>query len=112
MAPSAGRCSDFIITPDGHKLSPYRFTTAIEKINGLLQYQFIQEDVQSIIVKAIMSGKDWTRQELREIQKRIQAVVAEPMDIKVETCKKIDIEENGKFKVVKNIVKEPVKTRQ
>jgi len=104
MVPSAGRSSDFIITPDGHKLSPYRFTTAIEKINGLLQYQFIQKDVRSIIVKAIMSGKAGP-QELREIKTRIQAVVAEPMDIKVETCKKIDMEQNGKFKVVKNIVK-------
>lgn len=105
MVPSAGRSSDFIITPDGHKLSPYRFTTAIEKINGLLQYQFIQKDVRSIIVKAIMSGKTGL-QELREIKTRIQAVVAEPMDIKVETCKKIDMEQNGKYKVIKNIVKD------
>ena len=50
--------------------------------------------------------------ELREIKKRIQAVVVEPMDIKVKACEKIDIEENGKFKVVKNRVKEPVKTLQ
>ncbi|MCK4790873.1 MAG: phenylacetate--CoA ligase family protein, partial [Desulfobacteraceae bacterium] len=111
MAPSAGRSSDFIITPDGHKLSPYRFTTAIEKIDGLLQYQLIQEDVQSITVKAIMAEQTGA-QELREIQKRIQAVVVEPMDIKVKACEKIDIEENGKFKVVKNRVKEPVKAPQ
>lgn len=103
MAPSAGRSSDFIITPNGKKLSPYRFTTVIEKINGLLQYQLIQEDDRSIIVKAIMDKRTGS-QELREIQKRIQAVVIEPMDIKVEDCEKIDIEENGKFKVVKNKV--------
>ena len=107
MEPSAGRSSDFIITPDGHKLSPYRFTTAIEKINGLLQYQLIQEDVQSIIVKAIMAEQTGG-QKLREIQERIQAVVVEPMEIKVEACEKIDIEDNGKFKVVKNRIKEPV----
>ena len=111
MAPSAGRSSDFIITPNGKKLSPYRFTTAIEKINGLLQYQLIQEDVQSIIVKAIMDERNGPLV-LREIQKRIQAVVIEPMDIKVEACKKIDIEENGKFKVVKSTVKNPEKTLQ
>ena len=111
MAPSAGRCSDFIITPDGHKLSPYRFTTAIEKIHGLLQYQLIQEDVHSIILKVVMTERIGAK-ELQEIQKRILAVVGEPMDIKVESCKKIDIEENGKFKVVKNRIREPVNKPQ
>ena len=106
MAPSAGRSSDFIVTPDGHKFSPYLFTTAIEKINGLLQYQLAQEDVHSITVKAIMSEQAGT-QELLEIKTKIQAVLVEPMDIKVETCKKIDIEENGKFKVVKSTFKNP-----
>jgi len=111
MAPLAGRSSDFIITPNGHRLSPYLFTTAIEKINGLLQYQLVQEDVQSIIVKAIMAEQNGAL-ELKNIKERIQAVVVEPMDIKVEACEKIDNEENGKFKVVKNRVKELVKTPQ
>jgi phenylacetate-CoA ligase len=111
MEPSAGRSSDFIITPNGKWLSPYLFTTAIEKINGLLQYQLVQEDVQSIIVKAIMAEQTGAL-ELDEIKKRIQAVVVEPIDITVEACEKIDIEENGKFKVVKNRVKEPVNTLQ
>ena len=42
MKPYAGRSSEYIILPDGEILSPYLFTTSIEKIKGLQQYQVIQ----------------------------------------------------------------------
>ncbi len=101
MAPVAGRSSDFVITPGGQKLSPYQFTTAIEKIDGLLQYQLVQEDIRTIIVKVIMAeGADL--QKALEITDEIKGFLVEPMDIKVESCKRINIEENGKFKVVRN----------
>lgn len=101
MAPVAGRASDFVITPGGQKLSPYQFTTAIEKTDGLLQYQFVQEDIRTIIVKVIMTeGADL--QKTLEITNEIKGLLAEPMEVKVESCKRINIEENGKFKVVRN----------
>ena len=101
MSPSAGRASDFIITPRGHKISPYRLTTAIEKVNGLLQYQFIQIDHRSIVAKVIMAD-DASAGQLEEIQNKIKAVVEEPMAISVEPNEEIQIEANGKFKVVVN----------
>jgi hypothetical protein len=55
MEPLAGRSSDLIFRPGGLKVSCYRFTTAIEKITGLLPYQLIQEDVQSVTEKAIIA---------------------------------------------------------
>ena len=39
MKPYAGRSSEYIILPNDEILSPYLFTTSIEKIKGLLQYQ-------------------------------------------------------------------------
>lgn len=101
MAPVAGRSSDFIITPSGLKLSPYRFTTVLEKVSGLMQYQLVQEDGQSIIVKAVMDIPPNARM-LQEIQKKMHAIVVEPMEIRIGFYDKIDIEENGKFKVVKS----------
>jgi phenylacetate-CoA ligase len=105
MIPVAGRSSDFIITPAGEKVSPYRLTTAIENINGLLQYQFIQEDAGSITVKVIMAGHmDQNKKE--EIINTVRASGIGPMHVRVQLCSNIEIEENGKYKVVKSRVLE------
>jgi phenylacetate-CoA ligase len=104
MAPAAGRSSDFLITPDGRRISPYRFTTAIEKIDGLLQYQLVQENVHGITVKAVMAENTNAHLIIEQI-KGIDGLSDRPLQVVVEICHAIDVEENGKFKVVKNMMK-------
>jgi phenylacetate-CoA ligase len=101
MVPAAGRASEYITTPGGRKISPYRFTTAIEKTRGLLQYQFIQETLDSITVKVIMDGQN-NDKDIMGIQENIQTVLGNAMSIHMEICDKIKLEENGKYKVVKS----------
>jgi phenylacetate-CoA ligase len=101
MLPAAGRSSEYVTTPSGKTISPYRFTTAIEKTPGLLQYQFIQDSTNLLIIKVIMNENE-RRDMMKEIQAKIQSVIGEDMTIQVVMCDKIDIEENGKYKVVKN----------
>jgi phenylacetate-CoA ligase len=101
MVPTAGRASEYIATPGGSKISPYRFTTAIEKTRGLLQYQLIQETLDSITVKVIMDGQN-NDKEIMGIQENIRTVLGDDMSIHVEICDKIKLEENGKYKVVKS----------
>lgn len=101
MVPAAGRASEYIATPGGSKISPYRFTTAIEKTRGLLQYQFIQDTLDSITVKVIMDGQR-NDKEIMEIQEKIQPILGDDISIHVKICDKIKLEENGKYKVVKN----------
>ena len=101
MEPAAGRSSEYITTPSGKRISPYRFTTAIEKTRGLLQYQFIQEAIDSVTVKVIMA-KSECEKELLEIQNKTILAFGEDMNIHVERCDKIDLEKNGKCKVVKS----------
>jgi phenylacetate-CoA ligase len=100
MVPAAGRSSEHIITPGGVKISPYRFTTAIEKTKGLLQYQFVQGAEDSITIKVIMD-KHGREKEIQEVHDTIQSILGVGMTIQVVRCDKIDIEENGKYKVVK-----------
>jgi phenylacetate-CoA ligase len=101
MVPAAGRASEYITTPGGSKISPYRFTTAIEKTRGLLQYQVIQETLDSITVKVIMNGRN-NDKEIIGIQDNIQKILGDDISIHVEICDKITLEKNGKYKVVKS----------
>lgn len=103
MKPFAGRLSEYIILPDGEFLSPYIFTTSIEKIEGLQQYQIVQLKEKKILVKVITDAGNFEKIAL-SIKNILCRITNYKMEIEVEQQIKIDVEENGKFKVVKNLV--------
>jgi len=103
MQPVAGRASEYIELPDGTQLSPYLFTTSIEKVPGLLQYQIIQKTKRELVVKVIIElGQE--KKGAHEAQQILNRVTKGTMNVQVEICEKIIIEANGKYKVVKNLV--------
>ena len=105
MKPYAGRSSEYIILPDGETLSPYLFTTSIEKIKGLQQYQVIQVNKNKILVYIVAGSEDFgsISESVKNILSRITHNIIE---IEIEQRMNIDIEENGKFKLVKNLILE------
>jgi hypothetical protein len=105
MKPLNGRASEYIRLPDGRHLSPFLFTTSIEKTAGLLQYQIIQERFDALRVKTVF--KDGLFPQGRTmIQSILTKVTENTLTVEVEDCDQITIEENGKFKVVKNEIEE------
>jgi phenylacetate-CoA ligase len=101
MKPCAGRASEYITLPNGDELSPYFFTTSIEKIDGLLQYQIVQENKDTLTLRAIMR-KD-KKDSASEIKHILQKIIDYTMQIEVHIVSEIELERNGKFKVVKNL---------
>ena len=105
MKPFAGRASEYIILPNEEILSPYFFTTNIEKINGLIQYQVVQTTKEKIVVSIVTNSEDFNRI-ATAIKSILTNITNHLMEIEVQQNTKIDIEENGKFKVVKNLILE------
>ena len=105
MKPYAGRSSEYIILPNEEILSPYFFTTNIEKINGLIQYQVVQTTKEKIVVSIVTNSEDFNRI-ATAIKSILTNITNHLMEIEVQQNTKIDIEENGKFKVVKNLILE------
>ena len=108
MRPVSGRASDYISLPNGDQVSPYLFTTSIEHVNGLLKYQIIQTGKRSIVVKVILGNhlageSDWSAPAVTRIREILTDVTSGLMDIEIEKCRTIEMEENGKCKVVKNL---------
>jgi phenylacetate-CoA ligase len=101
MQPLNGRASEYIRLPGDRYLSPFRFTTAIEKTEGLLQYQIIQERIDTIRVKTVFE-KGYFDRGRTSIRSILSEVTENAMAIEIEACDKIDIEKNGKLMVVKN----------
>ena len=107
MQPLAGRASEYIQLSNGEKLSPFLFTTSIEKIQGLAQYQLIQKSENDLIVNVILL-EGTNKEVLSKIEKILRNVTKELMRISIQECQKISVEENVKFKVVKNLVQEGI----
>lgn len=101
MKPLTGRASEYIRLPDGRYISPFLFTTSIEKTKGLLQYQIVQERRDAIKVKTIFE-EGFFRQGSTSIHSILSKVTENMMTIELEDCDKISLEENGKLMVVKN----------
>lgn len=101
MRPLNGRASEYIRLPSGRYLSPFLFTTSIEKTEGLLQYQIIQERIDAIRVKTVFE-KGFFLPGRITIRAILAEVTENTMTIEIEDCDKINIEKNGKLKVVIN----------
>jgi phenylacetate-CoA ligase len=103
MKPLTGRASEHLYLPNGRSLSPFLFTTSIEKTLGLLQYQVIQERVDAIRIKTIFEEGSFESGSAI-IRSILMKMTENSMIISVENCDKINIDDNGKFMVVKNLI--------
>jgi len=107
IQPVGGRASEYIQLSNGEKISPFFFTTSIEKTEGLAQYQLIQKTENDLIVNVILLERT-NKEVLTKIEKILRDVTKGLMRISIQECQKIWVEENGKFKVVKNLVQEEI----
>lgn len=105
MKPYAGRSSEYIVLPTDEVLSPYLFTTSIEKIEGLHQYQIIQISKDKLLVN-IISNSEYFKSVAQSVKNILEHITNYNMEIEVIRKTQIDVEENGKFKVVKNLLLE------
>ncbi|MFQ6087723.1 MAG: phenylacetate--CoA ligase family protein [Candidatus Methanofastidiosia archaeon] len=99
-----GRTVDCFSLPQGKIVSPYSLTTAIETINGLLQYQIIQEKIDSIKVKARVS-EGFSEKEDAQLKANLLKIVGKGVNIELKIVEKIEREKNGKYRVVLSKVK-------
>ncbi|MDO8684585.1 MAG: hypothetical protein Q7N50_14055 [Armatimonadota bacterium] len=95
-----GRLVDFVLSPDGRKLSPYSVTCAVEDIPGVQQFQVVQESILDIKVRLLgANGVDDER-----IRSAVTAAIGFKVRVSVERVSRLPLEPNGKFKVVKSDV--------
>jgi phenylacetate-CoA ligase len=101
IRPVAGRASEYIILPNGEKIPPYLLTSSIEKCSGLLQYQIVQKTATEIVIEAV-PGIDAGEDLLQMLRKKMNRATKGMMNVSVKLTGRIENEDNGKFRVVKN----------
>lgn len=98
MAPTHGRSVDYFTLPSNMRVSPYKMTCAIEHINGMKQYQIVQEKKSLVIIKIVPSApfNNKTKQKIKLALKNILPDV----EILVKTVDSTDKEQSGKYRIV------------
>ena len=98
MRPTGGRTVDYFQLPDGSSVSPYAMSFAMEQVQGLLQYQIIQETIDRVMVRAVIRPE---RQEAikREIESKLGEVLS-GVAIEIQTLESIEPDSTGKFRIV------------
>jgi len=103
MAPILGRSVDYFTLPDDSMISPYTMTCAIENIEGMKQYQIVQEEKNLVIVNVIpndqFSGE--SRQRIKSALERLLPYVR----VYINLADEIATENNGKYRIVISKVK-------
>ena len=101
LAKISGREIEFLRLPDGRTLSPYRLTTAVETVPGLLKYRFVQGDALSLYMEVVLGDPGIPNDEkIRQIRENLRPVLGDKIDLPIRTVKRIERTRGGKHRIV------------
>lgn len=103
MNPTLGRSVDYFILPEGAMVSPYAMTCAIENIEGMKQYQIVQEERGYALVNVVPN--DRFNQESEQGIKFALEKVLPGVKVYVNLVDEIAREKSGKYRIVVSEVK-------
>jgi phenylacetate-CoA ligase len=98
--PTLGRSVDHVALSDGTLVAPYSLTCAIEAIEGMQQYQFVQTQAEIVELRVVPNGNfgDASRQALLAALRPVLPDVT----VHIRTMSSIPFEPSGKYRIVKS----------
>lgn len=94
-----GRINDYIILPNGKKISYYMLRTLIEEIPEVKKYKIIQEKKDKIRID-ILYDKTISLDVINKIKSRYKDNLGEDIDIEIRVVEEITNNKTGKFQFV------------
>ena len=94
-----GRVPDMIITPSGKVLIVHFFTGLFEHIEGVDQFQILQEKSDELIIRLVKNSKFNDTDEVRIIRE-VQEYAGEDVEIMIDFVEEIPVSRSGKRRFV------------
>ncbi len=98
MAPTLGRSVDHFILSDDSVVTPYAMTCAIENIEGVKQYQIVQEEKGLVVINVVPTNQFNSKSE-EYIKSNLEQVLP-GATVHVNLVEEIAREESGKYRIV------------
>lgn len=100
IRPTLGRSVDYLALPDGTTLAPYSLTCAVEAVEGMRQYQFVQTRADRLELRVVPDGAfgEASRAALRAAL----APVLPGVEVAIAEVTAIPPEPSGKHRIVQS----------
>jgi phenylacetate-CoA ligase len=96
-----GREIEFLVLRDGRRLSPYRLTTAVETVPGLLKYRFIQTQDRSLSMEVVLAKNGRTEAtQTSQIRESLRTILGNSVDVPIRVVEEIRRTRGGKHRIV------------
>jgi len=99
-----GRSTDVVITGRGDVMTTYFFTQFLEYIEGIEEFQIMQNNINNITIKIVKNDK-YVKDTETKIKKYIQKGASKKFEIYFQYVQSIPSEKNGKRKIIDNRLK-------
>lgn len=100
-----GRLDDYVYSPKNGKINIVNIANAIKDVNGIIKYQILQNDLNSLIFKIIIDKKKYGKKEEELFIKNWRDRIGDKMELVINYVDEIETEKSGKFRIVKNNIK-------
>jgi phenylacetate-CoA ligase len=103
----SGRAADVLVMRGGQRISPYAFTCALERVEGVLRYQVSQLDSERVRVRAIAEGAVDRDAIASKMRSALRFDVAPFLEADVEFVDQLPAGPRAKFRVVQPLSSSP-----
>ncbi len=101
LAEVRGRTTDFLILPDGRKISGPALTLVVADMADVRQVQFVQRDRNRVLLR-VVPGNNYSEKTVVELRKRLGVYLDQDTTLEIEQAESIASEVSGKYRFVIN----------
>lgn len=102
-----GRINDYIYSPENGKINLGNLSNSVKYVKGVKRFQVHQNELNSIVVLCVVS-EEYTKEDERYFKKELIDRVGQAMEVNFRYVDKIPKEKSGKYRLVKNSIKDKI----
>ncbi len=100
-----GRIDDYVYSPETGKINLGNVSNTLKDIKGIVKFQVIQNDLESVNVKIVIDEKVFSSHYEKKLIKNWRDRIGKSMKIHLKKVDEIPVEKSGKYRMVKNNIK-------
>lgn len=106
-----GRIDDYIYSPENGKLNLGNVSNTLKDTKGIIKFQAIQNDLNKILLKVIKDDNEFSDKVQNQFLQNWRDRIGPKMDLEIQYVEDIPAEKSGKFRMVKNNIKDLIQER-
>lgn len=101
-----GRIDDYVYSPENGKINLGNVSNTLKDTKGIIQFQVIQDEIDKINILVVKDDRDYNQKVEEKFMHNWRERVGNQLKIKIIYVNEIPTEPSGKFRIVKNNVKD------